>query len=677
MQMLPDVSIGRFPDRFAVLNQGWFSKLEVATVTPQVGRGHIMKEFSDQDGDCLQKSAAYVSLCYFVFLLCEYRMLITFPNFHMRHLGFSLSEISSINAVSAFFSIIGPLLGGTFAERKGRYKSTTVFCIMVGALAFVALSFVPRYDKLNYRPLVDFDCDAGLRVERCVNWNTCGEALDSTDNLTKIKLSSCHYQCPKTGHFTSPYPLHLCFHGNDGNICVVFDADSHNNSLTEFESHLQSWPYVEVPAQGNETTTNSSQAVEEDVPRAHVAMCNHLPLATVSFNQKQYQGISCRPKREDCSIHCKVVFESGGRTVYPRQCEEAFGNPSTTFWSYLILRSIGDFCLLTAICLLDAVTIWSTVDYEGCYGRIHVWAALGMAFLAPISGSLLDYYTDMDGRIDFSPPSFLSAIFAVICCAFIIVLPLHRQKSQQFQQNILPTKDVKFFSGEMIIFLTIVLILGMQWSVLFTFLPWLTMDIGCSAMQTGLACTLMFGFSVPFLLISKNMVRNIGKANLLVFAFLFYFTRYAGVTFVSSPWWTLPFALMGSFTLCVMWIALVAYGQKLSPPGYSLIMQYLLNILHFGIGRGLGSLIGGALTSSYSQRVVFCGIAVFSAVVAFLYLTIYHAGLRQRKKAILNSAWYPLQTRYPNGDAKANQPIVGDQDDDVESSPNSRQGNHK
>ncbi|GIX71210.1 MFS_1_like domain-containing protein [Caerostris extrusa] len=387
-------------------------------------------------------------------------------------------------------------------------------------------------------------------------------------------------------------------------------------------------------------------------------MCNHLPLAPVSFNQKQYQGISCRPKRDDCSIHCKVVFESGGRTVYPRQCEEAFGNPSTTFWSYLILRSIGDFCLLTAICLLDAVTIWSTVDYEGCYGRIHVWAALGMASLAPISGSLLDYYTDMDGRIDFfSPPSFLSAIFAVICCAFIIVLPLHRQKSQQFQQNILPTKDVKFFSGEMIIFLTIILILGMQWSVLFTFLPWLTMDIGCSAMQTGLACTLMFGFSVPFLLISKNMI------------------CWRHICFL--PMVDPAVRSHGQFHPLRHVDRLGGLWAKAVTPGYSLIMQYLLNILHFGIGRGLGSLIGGALTSSYSQRVVFCGIAVFSAVVAFLYLTVYHAGLRQRKKGayptILNSTWYPLQTRYPNGDAKANQPIVGDQDDDVESSPNSRQ----
>ncbi|GFU41079.1 MFS_1_like domain-containing protein, partial [Nephila pilipes] len=93
--------------------------------------------------------------------------------------------------------------------------------------------------------------------------------------------------------------------------------------------------------------------------------------------------------------------------------------------------------------------------------------------------------------------------------------------------------------------------------------------------------------------------------------------------------------------------------------------------------RGLGSLTGGALISSYSQRVVFCGIAVFSAVAAFVYLSVYHIGLRQRNKAILNSTWYPLQTRYPNGDAKANQPIVGDQDDDVDNTPNNRHANHK
>ncbi|KFM63081.1 Major facilitator superfamily domain-containing protein 6, partial [Stegodyphus mimosarum] len=600
---------------------------------------------------------------------------------HMRHLGFSLTEISFINAVSAFFSLLGPVLGGTFAERRNRYKSTSTFFILIGALAFVALSFVPRYEKLHYRPLIDFDCESGLRVERCVNWATCGEALEASENLTKIKLSDCHYQCPKSGHFTSTYPLHICFHGDAGSICVVYDAESRNNSLTDFESRPQSWPFVEVPATVNASVVNSTESYEEDVPRAHVAMCNFLPSGTITFGHKQYKSITCRPTREDCTIHCRVSLMSAGAALLPRQCEEAFGNPTVTFWSYLVLRSIGDLCFLTAVCLLDAVTIWSTIDYEGAYGRIHVWAALGIAALSPLSGALLDTYTDTDGRADFSPSSFLAAAFSIISCALIIVFPLHRQKSAPFQQVLTPSKEVKLCSGELVIFLGIVLILGMQWSVLYTYLPWLTMDIGCSPLLIGLGNTLMFGFSIPFLLISKNMVRNIGKANLLVFAFLFYFTRYAGITFVSSPWWTLPFALMGSFTLCIMWISTVAYGQNLAPSGYSLIMQYLLNMLHFGVGRGLGSLAGGGLISSYTHRVVFLGIAVFSAVLAFFYLTVYHLALRKRKKgsypALLNGSWYPLRERYPNGDAKAHQPIVVDQDDDVDSSPVSRTANNK
>lgn len=508
----------------------------------------------------------------------------------MRHLGFTLPEIAFINAVSAFFSLIGPMLFGTFAERKNRYKSTTIFCIFVGALAYVAISFVPRFDKLNYRPLVDFDCDAEegasrLRIERCVNWATCAEALDVGDNLTKVKLSNCHYQCPKSGHFSPPYPLHICFQSDSGNKCVVSNDTRNDTSLAEFESHLMSWRFEEVDANSSLTTANASDIIEEDVPRAHVAMCAFHPTNPVTVSGKQYEEIFCRPTRDECSVHCKVEFTYGGTIISPRLCEEAFGNPTTTFWVYLILRSVGDLCLLTTICLLDAITIWSTIDYEGAYGRIHVWAALGMAVLAPLSGTLFDYYSDMDGRADFSPSTYLAATFSVISCALIFVLPLHRQKSSQFQQALTPTKEVKFCSIEMAIFLTIVMVLGIQWSLIYTFLPWLMTNIGCSSVMIGLGVTLMFGFSVPFLLISKNMIRNIGKANLLVFALLFYFTRSAGVTFVSSPWWTLPFALMGSFTLCTMWIAAVAYGQTLAPSGYNLIMQYLLNMIHFGLGK--------------------------------------------------------------------------------------------
>lgn len=623
----------------------------------------------------------YVSAVLF-FYFASIGCLTPFLTSHMRYLGFSLTEISFINAVSAFFSLIGPMLFGTFAERRSRYKSTTVFCIFVGALAYIAISFVPRFDKLNYRPLVDFDCTAGLRVERCVNWVTCSEALDVGDNLTKVKLSDCHYQCAKSGHFTPTYPLHICFQGDNGNMCVVYDEERNDTSLTEFESQLMAWRFEEIAADPNHTTvlTGSSDVIdvipddnEEDVPRAHVSMCNFKPTGPINFGGKHYDTITCRPKVAECSIHCKVSFLSNGVSVHPRSCEEAFGNPNTTFWVYLVLRSIGDLCLLTTICLLDAITIWSTIDYEGAYGRIHVWAALGMAALAPLSGTLLDLHSGMHGRADFSLCAYLAAAFSMISITLIVIWPIHRQKSSHFQQALTPTKEVKFCSFEMVIFLAIIIILGTQWSVMYTFLPWLTEDIGCSFMLIGLGVTLMFGFSVPFLLISKNMIRNIGKANLLVFSMLFYFTRFAGVTFVTNRWWTLPFALMGSFTLCMMWIAAVAYGQILAPPGYSLIMQYLLNMLHFGIGRGIGSLLGGTLISSYSQRVVFCGIAVFSAVLAFLYLTVYHLGLRRRKKGtyptLLNGTWYPLRERYPNGDAKAHQPIVVDQDDDIESSP--------
>lgn len=536
----------------------------------------------------------YVITC---FLFLGIGSLTPFLTSHMRQIGFSMTEISFINAVSAFFSLIGPMLFGTFAERKSRYKSTTAFCIFVGALAYIAISFVPRFEKLNYRPLAEFDCNKGLRIERCVNWATCAEALDVGDNLTKVKLSNCRYQCPRKEHFAPTYPLHICFQGEIGNICVVYDEERNDTSLTEFYSQLMTWRFEEIAAEPNSTENtvvsgSGSDVMDvipdeltDDTPRASVAVCNFKPTSPIDFGGKHYDKITCRPKRDECPIHCDVAFTSGGAVIFPRYCEEALGNPTTTFWVYLVLRSIGDLCFLTTICLLDAITIWSTIDYEGAYGRIHVWAALGMAALAPLSGELFDLYKEMHDGTNFSLCSYLAAAFSTISIALIIIWPIHRQKSSQFQQALTPNKEVKFCSAEMVIFLAMVLILGTQWSVMYTFLPWLAEDIGCSFLTIGLGVTLMFGFSIPFLLISKNMIRNIGKANLLVFSLLFYFTRFAGVTFVTSPWWTLPFALMGSFTLCMMWIAVVAYGQSLAPSGYSLIMQYLLNMLHFGLGK--------------------------------------------------------------------------------------------
>lgn len=640
------------------------------------------------------RQLVYLAVILF-FLFSVIGSLTPFLTLHMRHLGFQLPEITVINTVSAFLSLLGPVLGGTLAERKAKYKTVTVTCMLLAALSYTALTFIPRFEKRHYRPLVDFSCDSGIRIERCVSWDSCRDALDSFDNISSVQLSGCSYQCPMSSPINASVPLHICFYGEDGNVCVIYEPDGANTTETIFDTQLHKWSYDDYPEEDilelNTTMELQEGDFEDDLgenvesmvtgdddSKSQVTVCKYHPSYPIGFNKKKFHGIGCRPTLEDCSVHCRISFSKEGSSVLPNLCEESTGDPSSTFWSYLALRCIGDLCLFTVLCLLDALTVASTNDYEGAYGRIHVWPALAMAVFSPLCGALVDHYTDMDGRADYSPPAFVGAALAVLTCALIIALPVNSKRSfPQFQSLSHPTQ-VTFFTGEMLALLFIALVLGTQWGVLCTFLPWFTHEVGCSGTLTGLALTMAFGFSLPFLLISKNMVRNIGRGNLLVFALLFYGTRCAGVSYVFSPWWILPFATMDAFTLCVMWVSVVAYGQSIAPFGYHLVIQYAMNLLHFGVGRGIGSIIGGVVMNSHGVRPVLRGIAICSTVIGFLYLALYHLVIKKNRSprkghfpVLLNGYWHPLRERSSNGDAKAHQPIVVDQDDENEVPSNS------
>lgn len=569
----------------------------------------------------------------------------------------------------------------------------------------------------------------------------------------------CHGQQGRRPPPDASYPLHICFRSEEGNFCHVHDPlagppsevlpvsfgdfESNSSSSFIFHSRFSNW-YADDMADAPlsdflssqesspdhlwqdinegiltggdypESSGNDEQALED--AEELVPACKFRPVYPLVVNGKSYDDIFCRPLPSGCSVRCKVKL-TGSRSS-PVKCFDVSGDPFLTFLYYTGARAFGDSCLLATVAIFEVAILASVRDYDGLYGRSRWSSALGLLLFPPISGVVIDYYSSIESKGEiqhnYSPAFILFDGLAIILIVLFLALPLDvavagvkgkyvvnsPQRHQMREDG--GGKKRRGRSGlcvcEAVVFVILLLVLGCMWNILDTFLPpyYVSDNIGSNKFQIGIQWTLAFIGTIPFLAVSKDLVRNIGRSHLLVFGFLFYGIRFAGISFVSDPYWTFPFEAMKALTLSVVWIASVSYGHALvnfsssshsasvasvvratAGDRYRLRVHYLLLLTHFGLGRVIGSTVGYFLIEYFGLQWSFRGIAIFSASAGLLYLLAYHTCMKSsrmdvRKKrrvgvvppsSATNGSWCPLveqpvqqqRNNRPNGDARTEQ----------------------
>ncbi|KAL1434827.1 hypothetical protein MTO96_001718 [Rhipicephalus appendiculatus] len=506
-----------------------------------------------------------------------------FLSLQLRTVGLSDEEAVLVTTAAAFASLLGPVLVGLVAERRRAYR--------------------PR------SPLLEFDCPSGLYLERCPEWDACTASELNPLGLATFRVSNCHYQCG--GNRSVRQPIHFCFLSHEGNLCIIHEAGTRDNSTTEFgASFLAKTARTLADVSVSKFIEHPGRSGDELVD-----VCSFDLLAPIVVNQKQFNDYECRPHPEGCTIRCSVA----------------------------VADNLGK---AHAVGALHPVTVLSINDFTGLYGRIKFWAALGVAVSAAVTGVLLD----SELSDDYSPAVFVFDGLALVSCVLALFLPAVEDKKVNLHYGL--GEEPRFCSLDTSVLFLLVLVLGTVWGYLETYLHWMYAEMGATHLLVALSLALPMGCALPFLAIAKNLVRNIGRANLIVFGFLFYATRAAGLSFVTARWWITPFEAMETFTLPVLWCILI--------------------ILHFCIGRGTGTIAGFFLNATFGQRTTFRGVAVVCACAGLLYLFLYHTCLRRIRRnrrqsaaipATINGGWYPMQNSRANGDTPAHRPMMGDQDD--------------
>ncbi|KFM77534.1 Major facilitator superfamily domain-containing protein 6, partial [Stegodyphus mimosarum] len=592
--------------------------------------------------------------------------IIPFLSVHMRTLGLTLWHTIWVHVASGLICILIPLLVGPLAERRPStprrylYKLCFTFSLLIAIFTYTALLAVPRVRRIPRQPLVDFDCSspmtAVINLEKCANWETCSDVANAWSSNTRFRLSHCRYRNTKLEDSRpyppdSPNPLHMCFRSisNTTNLCLVYDPHVRENSNLEFNSDLRLWQFTEY----RNVSTKEFSFVDSDITASSLNVCNFVPANTgtiIKVNNKSHDSVFCRrsPAEDITGIKCLLSMYTDGKKP---QCYDVVGDLSLTFWTYLGLRSAADAFLISALCLMEGISlraIQAGPYHRGAYGRTRIWPSFALTVCPIIIGVLVDYFSDVAGTPDYSPAYFIFAACELIACSLIYALPLpvggntfRYDVSQDYTtRNYGDETGQKYhLSLELIVITIIAVLIGAAWGISQVFDPLLYENIGFNHLLLGTMQSIGFLCGVPFLWVSKNLIQNIGEANLVSAAFAFHAIHLAGLSFIeewSHWWWASPFEAMKAFTIPILWLALVATVEHdSSSKGKRIAMHYILAVSHFGVGRIIGCSVGGLLGEYYSMSLSYRVMSGFCVFMAVFYLFLHHCYMKPRHRKIV------------------------------------------
>lgn len=591
----------------------------------------------------------------------------------MHEIGLTSEESSFIIVISSLASIFGPIILAPLAHKFSKHQILLTLCLFASALSYTSLLFIPKVIRTVRPASTLFDCTNNrLVIESCPNWagdcNTHSKKL-ALSNFTQFALSQCKYYGCEEAEYDKPNQVCFLDNSRQDHCISTRSSQSKNTSVIEFNSRFDRWPLVDSNIDSPHYPINQTCVFQPNQP---LIVESHL-----------YQSISCRPSHSQCSIHCRISLHhrllDSPVLARPLPCIYTTGQIEITFYSYLILRSLADFFLFTSFTLIDALSITLTNNYDLLYGKYKkvLSIVLPLSVWPIVTGFLIDYFSNHVHRADYSPVFVIFSGLILISVIITLCFPISPiLESSLFSyssiSSLSPSSSNRRISNSMsmknkIILISIipfVLALGINWGLLDIFLSNFYMEMGATKLWLGLIVSIAFIAFSPFAILVKSLTAGVGRAYLIILGFVFYCLRFAGISFLFKPKWTLiPFHAMEAFSLPIAWIGVTSYFHHLlstSPLHHHLSLQYLLNIIHFGIGRSLGALIWyfwlGEMEknshrwtwlaydySSYQlnanldvskYRLLLRLFSLISAIIAVVFMTFYH--LRRKKRPRLN-----------------------------------------
>ncbi|XP_018652298.1 hypothetical protein Smp_145040 [Schistosoma mansoni] len=178
----------------------------------------------------------------------------------------------------------------------------------------------------------------------------------------------------------------------------------------------------------------------------------------------------------------------------------------------------------------------------------------------------------------------------------------------------------QFRQPSLLAFLFVIWFMGLGLGQVFTFLFWHMQELNGSPTLFGIASIINHVSEILMYQFSKQIIDKIGHIKVLYLGLVGNVARFLYVSWITNPWWILPFEFIQGLTHAGVWVACCSYIMQAFQPEFRSSTLGFLRAIHYGLGRGLGAIFGGLVISSYGTPTMFRVYGAASALVLLGFL---------------------------------------------------------
>ncbi|XP_053695401.1 uncharacterized protein LOC128742926 [Sabethes cyaneus] len=382
--------------------------------------------------------------------------------------------------------------------------------------------------------------------------------------------------------------------------------------------------YLDQPCSqsGCPTASVLQQKLRQDCPNAAQ---NNTPIELIAV-QSDNSNRSCGSVMVDeCILELLVNSSNPPISV---QCELS-NEYDRTFWYYLMIRFCATTMLTATVTIVDPMALTMIEQHGGDFGREKLFSSLGMAIFTPLTGLLIDYFSDGDRTTNYQPAFYTYDILMALSLIAVLFLPIGQKLPSE---NIMKHLFEILQHPHVLVFIFFLFFMGSFWGFIESYMFVIMKEMGSPNYLLGLTYTVGTVTSVPMMYLTNPITRKVGHVNLLVIAFFAHATRILGYSFIHNPFWCFPIELNEAISCYFMWVVATTYCAVLAPNSLVATLIGVAGMAHFCLGKGVGSFAGGFLIAQFGTRMAFRYMGYFAVCCGLTYKFLHLAWLKKYDK---------------------------------------------
>lgn len=555
---------------------------------------------------------------YYFFFFSATGTLLPFIPIYMKRLGLLAQEAGIIFGCMPFISFFVQPLFSFVADRFHKHKLILLLCTFMSGLSYMCLLFVPaKHIPHTITIKTNVHCNTqDSYIRDCLPFqaNKSGGSKitfsrDDECPLTFYEYASMSRQNNMTGIHCKASCLFAVPGAYTSRVCFTTDVrpfGERNCVDIWVSSSKESYLHFAIK---NATVTMMSEIHQERIALPHL-ICKEYNLKNLLHQGKSYWQMLCDEETVlNCDFECPRQTNTG--------CEKRINLYGITFVMFFIFLLICNLFSSPTTSLIDAIAYDLLGEQNYFWGRQRMWGTIGFGLFALLSTGLMEFLEHSHKDIDYHISFYLFIAFITLACIAGSRMESSTtiKSAQMFQKLGLVFKNI-----EILIFLFVILIFGTLNGAITGFLFWFLKDKGTSQTVLGLCLFLNCLSELIILGISNKILKKIGHIPCLYMALAAYSIRFLCYSFLTKGWFVLAIEPLHGLTFGLMYASASGHANILAPPGLSATMQGIVGGLHFGFGKGIGSMLTGSLFTVMGAVWTWRVYSVSALIIMLLYI---------------------------------------------------------